>query len=69
MEKICEELRAILEAFAASGWEELARPAQRFLNGDLSRAALKAAVAQAREVCGNCGCALDKLYPRALALL
>ena len=64
-----QELRDILKTFAASGWDELAGPAQRFLDGKESRAALKTAVLQAQEACGKCGCALDTLYPRALALL
>ena len=63
------ELRGILEAFAASGWDELAVPAQRFLEGRLPAAALREAVSRARDACGNCGCALDALYPRALVLL
>ena len=69
MENVCEELQKILEIFVASGWEELAVPARRFLDGKESRAALKQAVSQAQSICGSCGCALDTLYPRALALL
>ena len=30
------ELRGILETFAASGWDELAVPARRFLAGELT---------------------------------
>ena len=63
------ELRGILEAFAASGWDELAVPARRFLAGALTAPALREAVLRAQAVCGNCGCALDALYPRALVLL
>ncbi len=69
MENICKELQEIFGTFVASGWDELAGPAQRFLDGKESRAALKTAVLQAQEACGKCGCALDTLYPRALALL
>ena len=63
------ELRGILETFAASGWDELALPARQFLEGKASAAALREAILRARAVCGNCGCALDALYPRALVLL
>ena len=64
-----QELRGILEAFAASGWEELAVPARRSLDGELPAAALREAILRAQAACGNCGCALDALYPRALMLL
>ena len=63
------ELRGILETFAASGWDELAVPARQFLEGKASAAALREAILRAQAVCGNCGCALDALYPRALVLL
>ena len=63
------ELRGILEAFAASGWDELAVPARQFLEGKASAAALREAILRSRAVCGTCGCALDALYPRALMLL
>ena len=36
------ELRGILETFAASGWDELAVPARRFLAGELTAPALRA---------------------------
>ena len=64
-----QELLDILKAFAASGWDELAVPARRFLEGEASAAALREAVLRAQAVCGTCGCALDALYPRALVLL
>lgn len=69
MENAGKELRAILETFADSGWEALSAPACGYLEGALSREALRAAVARAGEACGACGCALDALYPRSLALL
>lgn len=64
-----EELRDIMEAFAASGWELIAVPAQRWLNGTADREALIAAIRRADAECGSCGCELDPLYKRALELL
>ena len=64
-----QELLDILKTFAVSGWDELAVPARRFLAGELTAPALREAVLRAQAVCGNCGCALDVLYPRALVLL
>lgn len=64
-----EELRTIMEAFVASGWELIAVPAQRWLNGTADREALIAAIRQADAECGACGCELDPLYKRALELL
>ncbi len=64
-----DELRAILRQFAASGWPLIAAPAQAWLDGAGDRAALTDAIRQAERECGSCGCALDPLYPRALALL
>ena len=69
MADIDRELRDTLEAFAASGWDELALPARQFLAGKPSAAALREAILRAQAVCGTCGCALDALYPRALVLL
>ena len=64
-----EELRTIMEAFVASGWELIAVPAQRWVNGTADREALIAAIRQADAECGACGCELDPLYKRALELL
>ena len=64
-----EELRDIMEAFAASGWELIVEPAQRWLNGTADREALIAAIRRADAECGSCGCELDPLYKRALELL
>ena len=64
-----EELRTIMEAFVASGWELIAHPAQQWLNGMADRAALVAAIQQADAECGSCGCELDPLYKRALELI
>lgn len=64
-----EELKAIMEKFAASGWELIAFPAQQWLEGKADREKLLCAIRQAEQECGGCGCALDPLYPRALQLL
>lgn len=64
-----EELRPIMEAFEASGWELIAVPARQWLDGTAEREALVAAIRQADAECGSCGCELDPLYKRALELL
>lgn len=64
-----EELRSIMEKFAASGWDLIAVPARQWLEGTVDREALVAAVKQADEECGSCGCELDPLYKRALELI
>ena len=64
-----EELRDIMEAFVASGWELIADPAQQWLNGTADRETLIAAIRRADAECGSCGCELDPLYKRALELL
>ena len=64
-----EELKVIMEKFAASGWELIAAPARGWLEGRTDRDALVAAIRQADRKCGSCGCELDPLYKRALALL
>ena len=64
-----EELRPIMEAFAASGWELIAVPARQWLDGTAEREALVAAIRQADAECGSCGCELDPLYKRALELV
>ncbi|HIS03277.1 MAG TPA: hypothetical protein IAA75_05140 [Candidatus Pullichristensenella avicola] len=69
MENAERELRIIIERFADCGWDDLAVPARRFLAGELRRTALREAVERARAACGNCGCALDALYPQALRRL
>ena len=51
-----EELKVIMEKFAA-------------LEGRTDRDALVAAIRQADRECGSCGCELDPLYKKALALL
>ena len=64
-----DELKAILEEFAVSGWELIAVPSQAWLNGHGDRQALLTAIRQADQECGSCGCPLDPLYKRALELL
>lgn len=64
-----EELKSILEKFAASGWDLIAKPSQAWLDGNQNREALIAAIRQAQQECGSCGRELDPLYPRALELL
>ncbi len=63
-----EELKGILEKFAASGWGLIAEPAAAWLEGRGDREHLIAAIEQANRECGSCGCELDPLYRRALAL-
>ena len=64
-----EELKTIMEKFAASGWDFIAVPAQQWLDGKSDPDALAAVIKQADEECGSCGGELDPLYKRALALL
>ena len=64
-----EELKVILEKFAASGWDNIAVPARRSLSGTGGRDDLIPAIQQAERECGSCGCELDPLYRRALELL
>ncbi len=68
MEHTQDELEAIMEKFAASGWDLIAVPAQEWLNGGGDKASLIAAIEQADRECGSCGCEFDPLYKRALAL-
>ena len=63
------ELKPIMEKFAASGREPLAAPARALPAGRADHDALVAAIRQADRECGSCGCELDPLYKRALALL
>ncbi len=64
-----EELKSILEKFAASGWDLIAKPSRAWLEGSQDREAFITAIRQAQQECGSCGCELDPLYPRALELL
>lgn len=64
-----EELKTIMQKFAASGWDLIADPAREWLDGKSNKDTLVSAIKQADEECGNCGCELDQLYKRALELL
>ncbi len=64
-----DELKAIMEKFAASGWDLIAAPARQWLSGAADTDALAAAIRQADAECGSCGCDMDALYKRALELL
>ena len=64
-----EELKAIIEKFAASGWDLIEGPARDWLDGKGDKTVLTAAIRQADRECGTCGCELDPLYKRALELL
>lgn len=63
------ELKAIMEKFVESGWDLISVPAREWLNGTADMGALVAAIKQADEECGSCGCDMDPLYKRALELL
>ena len=56
MEHTQDELKAIMEKFAASGWDLIAVPAQEWLIGGGDKAPLIAAIEQADRECGSCGC-------------
>lgn len=64
-----DELKAIMEKFATSGWDLIALPAQQWLNGTADKDALVSAITQADKECGSCGCDFDPLYKRALELM
>lgn len=62
-----EELKGIMEKFAASGWELISIPAQQRLEGKADKTVLISTVIQADEECG--GCEFDPLYKQALELI
>ncbi len=62
------ELTAILRRFAESEWELISLPSQAYLAGEDCRDTLVAAIEQANEECGDCGCEYDALYQRFLEL-
>lgn len=64
-----EELRTIMEKFAASGWDLISVPARQWLDGKADKEVLVSAIRQADEECGSCGCEFDPLYKRALELI
>jgi len=62
-----QEIREIIETFASSGWDLIAEPAKRWLDGECAKEELLRAVKQADAECGSCGCAFDPLYKKVLA--
>ena len=64
-----DELKSIMQKFAASGWDLIAVPAQQWLDGECDKDTLVSAMKQADQECRSCGCELDPLYKRALELL
>ena len=64
-----EELRTIMEKFAASGWELISVPAQQWLDGKADKETLASAIKQADIECGSWGGEYDPLYKRALELI
>lgn len=64
-----EELRNIMEKFAASGWDLISIPSHAWLKGESNKDTLIASIKQADRECGSCGCELDPLYKRSLELL
>ena len=64
-----DELRNIMEKFAACGWDLIDGPAKKWLAGEVDKNALIAVVEEADRHCGSCGCEMDPLYKRALELL
>ena len=64
-----DELKSIMQKFAASGWDLIAVPAQQWLDGECDKDTLVSAMKQADQECGSCGGELDPLYKRALELL
>lgn len=62
------ELREIITKFSESGWDLIDAPSKRWLAGAGNMDELIAAVEQADEECGSCGCEMDPLYKRFLAL-
>lgn len=63
------ELRDIIEKFAACEWGLICEPAQKWLNGEIDNATLMPVIKEADAQCGSCGCEFDDLYKRALELL
>ena len=53
-----EELKTIMEKFAASGWDLISVPVQQQLDGKADKDTLVSAIKQADKECGSCGCNL-----------
>ncbi len=64
-----EELKAILDKFAQSGWDLIAGSTKAYLEGNAAKSELIKAIEQADKECGSCGCEFDSLYKKALSLL
>ena len=62
-------LNDILRKFVSSGWDLIAIPSQKWLDGEGDYAELLAAIRQADAECGACGCEFDPLYKQAIGLL
>lgn len=62
------DLQQIIAKFAESGWELIDAPSQEWLKDHGDPGKLRAAIEQADQECGTCGCEFDPLYKRALAL-
>jgi hypothetical protein len=65
---IMEELKVILEKFAESGRDLIAKPSRAYLDGNGAKEDLIKAIEQADRECGNCGCELDPLYKKCIEL-
>lgn len=63
-----EELKSILEKFAASGWDLIAMPSKAYLDGNGDKEEVIKAVEQADKECGSCGCEFDPLYKKCIEL-
>lgn len=67
-----QELIGIVKKFAECGWDLIDGPSKSWLDAMDDPAKTKAlieAVKQADAECGSCGCEMDPLYKKALALL
>lgn len=64
-----KELNLILEKFASSGWDLIAKPSRDYLEGKDNKGELIESIKQADIECGSCGCEFDQLYKRSLELL
>ena len=67
-----KRLVEILNKFVESEWDLIDAPAKNWLNNRNDGEATKkltAAIKQAKEECGSCGCEMDSLYAEALELL
>ncbi|NLO48705.1 MAG: hypothetical protein GX111_10360 [Clostridiales bacterium] len=64
-----DELTKIISKFAESGWDLIAEPSKAWLSGGKNAEELIAAIKQADNECGSCGCEYDPLYKRALQIM